>query len=153
MHQCIVFLLPPAGSYFLEIRCASVSPLKSFIEVALTCFGNSSAFLNLPVLHDIPFYSFSCVCLEAHVCWYKKICVKRSKWTLNLEIFLKDFLFINSWETHRERKRGRDTGRGRSRLHAGSPTLDPIRGLQDQALGWRQTLNHWTTQAAHDISV
>ena len=33
------------------------------------------------------------------------------------------------------RERGRDTGRGRSRLHAGSPTWDSIPGLQDQALG------------------
>ena len=46
-------------------------------------------------------------------------------------IFLKLYLFIN--EKHRER--GRDTGRGRSRLHAGSPMWDPIPGLQDHALG------------------
>uniref|UniRef100_A0A8I3NWW1 Uncharacterized protein n=2 Tax=Canis lupus familiaris TaxID=9615 RepID=A0A8I3NWW1_CANLF len=30
---------------------------------------------------------------------------------------------------------GRDTGRGRSRLNAGSPMWDSIPGLQDQALG------------------
>ena len=30
-----------------------------------------------------------------------------------------------------ERERGRDTGRGRSRLHVGSPTWDSIPGLQD----------------------
>ncbi|XP_048961711.1 transmembrane protein 222 isoform X1 [Canis lupus baileyi] len=34
-------------------------------------------------------------------------------------------------------ERGRDTGRGRSRLHAGSPTRDSIPGLQDRALGQR----------------
>ena len=34
-----------------------------------------------------------------------------------------------------ERERGRDTGRGRSRLHAGSLTWDSILGLQDQAPG------------------
>ena len=34
-----------------------------------------------------------------------------------------------------ERERGRDTGRGRSRLHAGSLTRDLIPGLQDHALG------------------
>ena len=34
-----------------------------------------------------------------------------------------------------ERERGRDTGRGRSRLPAGSPTWDSILGLQDHALG------------------
>ena len=34
-----------------------------------------------------------------------------------------------------ERERGRHTGGGRSRLHAGSPTWDSNLGLQDQALG------------------
>ena len=37
-----------------------------------------------------------------------------------------------------ERKRGRDTDRGRSRLHAGSPMWDSIPGPQDQVPGWRQ---------------
>ena len=32
---------------------------------------------------------------------------------------------------------GRDTGRGRSRLHAGSPTWDLIPGLQD-LLPWAE---------------
>ena len=41
-----------------------------------------------------------------------------------------------------ERETGRDTGGGRSRLHAGSPTQDSIPGLQDRALGQRQALNH-----------
>ena len=45
-------------------------------------------------------------------------------------------------DTQRERERGRDTGRGRSRLHAGSPTQDSIPGLQDHALGGRPALNH-----------
>ena len=40
-----------------------------------------------------------------------------------------------------ERERGRDTGRGRSRLHAGSPMRDLILGLQDDALGLRQAIN------------
>ena len=36
----------------------------------------------------------------------------------------------------RERERGRaDIGRGRSRLHAGSPMWDLIPGLQDHILG------------------
>ena len=38
-------------------------------------------------------------------------------------------------EREREREIGRDTGRGRSRLHAGSLMWDLIPGLQDQALG------------------
>ena len=41
---------------------------------------------------------------------------------------------------------GRDTGRGRSRLHAGSLMWDSIPGLQDHVLSWRQALNHWATQ-------
>ena len=32
-------------------------------------------------------------------------------------------------------ERGRDTGRERSRLHAGSPTWDSIMGLKDPAPG------------------
>ena len=38
--------------------------------------------------------------------------------------------------------RGRDIGRGRSRLHAGSPMWDSILGLQDHTLGQREALNH-----------
>ena len=41
--------------------------------------------------------------------------------------FKRFYLFIH--ERHRER--GRDIGRGRSRLHAGSPMWDSIPGLQD----------------------
>ena len=40
-----------------------------------------------------------------------------------------------------ERERDRDTGGGKSRIHAGSPTQDSIWGLQDHALGGRQVLN------------
>ena len=49
-------------------------------------------------------------------------------------LFLKIFFFIYS-------ERGRDTGRGRSRLHEGSPMWDSIWGLQDHTLSRRQTLN------------
>ena len=35
----------------------------------------------------------------------------------------------------RNTERGRDTGRGRSRFHAGGLMLDWIPGLQDHALG------------------
>ena len=49
-------------------------------------------------------------------------------------------------DTHRER--GRDTGRGRSRLHAGSPMWDSIPGLQDRALGQRQAPNCCATQGS-----
>ena len=45
-----------------------------------------------------------------------------------------------------QRERGRDTGRGRSRLPAGSPTGDSIPGLQDHDLSQRQMLNYRATQ-------
>ena len=38
-------------------------------------------------------------------------------------------------DMERKRERGRDTGRGRSRLHAGGLMWDLILGLQDHALG------------------
>ena len=38
-------------------------------------------------------------------------------------------------EREREKERGGDTGRGKSRLYAGSPMWDSIPGLQDPALG------------------
>ena len=49
--------------------------------------------------------------------------------------FFFKILFIYWWKKQRER--GKDTGRGRNRLQAGSPTQDSILGPQDQALGWR----------------
>ena len=47
-----------------------------------------------------------------------------------------------------ERERERDTGRGKSRLLAGSLMRDSIPGLQDHALSQRQTPNHRATQAS-----
>ena len=45
----------------------------------------------------------------------------------------KDFIYLFMRDI--EREGGRDTGRERSRLHAGSPMRDSIPGLQDHALG------------------
>ena len=56
------------------------------------------------------------------------------------------------YDSHIGRERGRDTGRGRSRLHAGSPTWDSIPGLQDHVLGWRQVLNRWATRGSPLLS-
>ena len=53
----------------------------------------------------------------------------------------KDFFFLKILFM-RDRERGRETGRGRSRLHAGSLMWDLIPGLQDQAMGRRQAPNH-----------
>ena len=54
-------------------------------------------------------------------------------WAAPQKFFFKDFIYLFMRGTGRER--GRDIGRGRSRLHAGSPTWDSIPGLQDHALG------------------
>ena len=64
---------------------------------------------------------------------------------MNLILFcfvLKDFIYLFMSDT----ERGRDTGRGRSRLHAGSLMQDPVPGPQDHDLSPRQTLNHGATQ-------
>ena len=50
----------------------------------------------------------------------------------NLALFFKRF-YLFMIDT--ERERGRDTGRGSSRLHARSPMWDLIPGLQDHTLG------------------
>ena len=58
----------------------------------------------------------------------------------------KFFFFIYLFmETHRER--GWDTGRGRSRLPAGSLMRDSVPAPQDHDLSPRQMLNSWATQA------
>ena len=41
------------------------------------------------------------------------------------------------------REKGRNTGRGISRLHARSLMQDSIPGLQNHVLDQRQALNHW----------
>ena len=56
----------------------------------------------------------------------------------NFFFFFLDFIYLFMRDSER--------GRGRSRLHAGSPMRDLIPGLQDHALSQRQTLNHWATQ-------
>ena len=58
------------------------------------------------------------------------------------------FNFIYLFMRDRERERGRDTVRGRSRLHAGSLTWDLIPGLQDHTVDRRRALNRWATQGS-----
>ena len=55
--------------------------------------------------------------------------------------FLK-ILCIYSWETDRERERGRDTGRGRSRLLAGIPMWDSI--LDPRIMPWAKNIRSTT---------
>ena len=66
-------------------------------------------------------------------------------------MLFKDFICLFMRGT--ERERGRDKGRGRSRLHAGRLLWDLILGLQDHALGQRRVLNCWATGAAQEVVV
>ena len=61
--------------------------------------------------------------------------------------FLRFYLFM------RDTERGRDTGRGRSRLPVGSLMWDLIPGPQDHDLSRRQMLNHWATQVSQNTFV
>ena len=58
-------------------------------------------------------------------------------------VFFFKILFIDWWETHKER--GKDIDRGRSRLFAESPVLDLIPEPWDHPMSWRQMLNPWAT--------
>ena len=60
--------------------------------------------------------------------------------TLSIQVFL-DFFFLFRFHLFIH-KRGRDIGRGRSRLPAGSLMQDSILGPQHQDLSQRQPLNH-----------
>ena len=61
--------------------------------------------------------------------------------------FFLRFLFIYSWETQRERSR--DTGRGRSGLHAGSLMWDSILGSCPRLKAGAKLLSHPGTMAGH----
>ena len=53
-----------------------------------------------------------------------------------------------------ERERGRDIGRGRSRLPIGSPVWDSLHlGSQDHSLSQRKIPNCWATQVSHLSSI
>ena len=57
----------------------------------------------------------------------------------NVFFFFFDFIYL--FMRDNEREAGRDMGRGRSRLHAGSLMWDLILGPWDHALSQRQMLN------------
>ena len=76
--------------------------------------------------------------------------------SLKISVLLITFHFLFFLIFHlfmRDTERGRDIGRGRSRLHAGNLMQDSIPGPQDHDLSQRQTLNHWATQASHHATL
>ena len=70
---------------------------------------------------------------------YKK---KNLSWLSFIYLFFKDFLYLFMRDT----ERGRDTGRGRSRLPVRSLMWVLIPGPRDHDLSWRQMLNCSTTE-------
>ena len=88
-----------------------------------------------------------------HCLWYPSVdLVCNSYWAVCLLVI---FYFSLSLSLKilliylRDVERGRDTGRGRSRLLTGSPMWVWIPGPWDHDLSWRQMLNHWTIQVPH----
>ena len=61
-------------------------------------------------------------------------------------LFLKNILFIYSWETQREAETEAEEEK---QAPCRSLLQDWIPGLQDHDLGQRQMLNHWATQESH----
>ena len=61
---------------------------------------------------------------------YKNMTIGYKLFICPFHCFLRDFIYLFMRDTGRERE-SRDTGRGRSRLHVGSPMWDLIPGLQD----------------------
>ena len=102
-------------------------------------------------LNRIPWYEWTTICLTraGEVGW---LCFGSQDRLWALFILASSFFFlffIYDRHTVREREREADTGRGRSRLHAlGARTWDSIPGLQDRALGQRQTPNRCATQGS-----
>ena len=92
---------------------------------------------SLPISTSPP-DSFGLLAKTQHQQWHL------SQWT---PAFFLKILFIHE----RDRKRGRDIGRGRSRLLAGSPMQNLFLEPQDHTLSQRQTLNHWATQACLSV--
>ena len=102
-----------------------------FLVLLTLCSGLPTI---LPIGSDQDFQTFQFVCLHVSGCGPEGyICVRIPshihimKYVLEFGniLFLRCYLFIHE----RRRDTGRDTGRGRSRLHAGSPMQDSIPGL------------------------
>ena len=89
--------------------------------------------------------------LECFIFWwvgpFSHYLVTLFDWWFHSLIFI-FFIFEDFYLFTRERhtERGRDIGRGRSRLSEGRLMRDSILGPWDHNLSQRQALNHWATQ-------
>ena len=78
-------------------------------------------------------------------CWVFQSCLPSLKSGYICSLFKKYFSYLSMRDT----ERGRDIGRGRSRLLVGSLIQDSIPAPQDHDLSQRQMLNHLATQVPH----
>ena len=113
----------------LSIHWCSL-PSCVYAPLGSTRVGNDAPFLKLRA-SDMSVFSPTAVATEGG---------SDRQHTLQdaLASFLMFFFFLRFYLLMRDTERGRDPGRGRSRLRAGSLTWDPIPGPQDQALGGRR---------------
>ena len=130
-------------TFFLNIEFQLVNffftiQLSSDIESALVL-------ILLPVMSVSPLSTFKitiCFLFSTFYIWYAKgsFFFFLDVWlaVISFGKFFRVFLFFRSFFIHRDRERDRQTGRGRSRLHTGSPTQDSIPGLQDHTPGCRR---------------
>ena len=114
-------------NFYLESGMVKMSLLFSHLTLLFVSFQYSRTSI---VRWSKPGWRMACkflACIEIiSIKWFFDIYFLNCKM-----VFLKIlYLFIHETHTHR----GRDTGRGRSRLHAGSPMWDSIPGPQDHAL-------------------
>ena len=93
-------------------------------------------------LHFMDFDSFV-ILSESYTPSWLSTCLSILMLSRPFFFFFKDFIYLFM----RHRERGRDTGGGRSRLPAGSPTWDSILGPWGHAMDRRQTLHPRAPQA------
>ena len=121
--------------------------LNLYHTVGTECFIFSSVLYDHPVIYRFYYSHFYRWASEvSSVWWLFHDYVANMQWTQGVFcFFFFKILFIYSWETHREsqRHRQREKHAPCRELIVG---LDP--GIQDHALGRRQTLNRWAAQGS-----